>query len=66
MVPQSVYTTGTSFDQLQTIRFEDNGRPGISTAKAYRKETAQLANASTQPQMSEAARKVTLRINVSV
>lgn len=66
MVPQSVYMTGTNFDQLQTIRFEDNGRPGISIARAYRKETSQLAHAGTQPKMSDAARKVTLRVNVSV
>lgn len=65
IVPQPVYKATTQFSPLPSIRFSDNGLPGINLDRALKKQLSSVSNRDWAPTVSTTAKKVTIRINVS-
>ncbi|EKM52713.1 uncharacterized protein PHACADRAFT_31187 [Phanerochaete carnosa HHB-10118-sp] len=63
VVPQPVYTAPGQFTQLHTIRFYEGGRPGMRLSNALNRVFQNLARGNDVPQLSEQAKKITIRIN---
>lgn len=65
IVPQAVYTANGRFDDpLPVIRFAQNGVLGVKLSDALDRAPSGLTSATVQPSLSNAAKKITIRINV--
>lgn len=66
VVPQPVYKATAQFNALPTICFVEGNTLGVNLGNALRKQVTNLANKDSRPKISETAKKVTIRINVSL